>query len=607
MSLGITVDFTANLAKFSGQMDQMAGKLDQFQRRAETMSSRINGAFSALGVGISAAGLVSFVKSGIDAADALNDMADRSGIAIEKLAGLEYAVKLGDTSMEAFVASSNKLSINVSKNAEDFAKLGITAKDPVETFKQLADVFSGIDDPQQRAAFGAATLGKTYAEMAPLLMQGAAGIQALIDKGIEHNPITEKQAKLAGEFNDKLDELSSKSMGFRTTFSIGVLSPLASFAEEIDKAMEKSGVFLGTLQGLSNGYKNFSLSENGAGGGLSKELDDLNVKIAETKQTLRDKRVGPNASGGQPPVVIKAEETLNALLQERSELLKKITDQRRADVEKPTNPKTDSTAIDNFNNKVKDETDESGKKFAAASKHVEKYRTEIDSLNKSLSDTAERLAKQRPENLLSLQEITATPEQQSEFRRKSLVEKNIEFDKANKTGNFAEAARIAQEREQLAFDNAREDLYGVKSGELPSYKAFDAKQNYSKAIEASKKALDRFQAGIQTGVTGQPDVVAIDGKSQTQGKPGTVDGKTDVATQISQFEQLGKLMDRVEKPIKIDVSSNAAEQISLIDQLLQRMATIDSSVTNGTASGASDSNNTAQSLSTEVLKRGSRV
>jgi hypothetical protein len=224
-----------------------------------------------------------------------------------------------------------------------------------------------------------------------------------------------------------------------------------------------------------------------------------------------------------------------------------------------------------------------------------------------LADTAERLAKQRPDNLLQLNDITATPQEQADQRRQSLTQKNIEFDKANKSGNLADAARIAQEREQLAFENAREDLYGVKSGELPSYKAFDAKQNYSKAIEASKKALDRFQAGIQTGVTGQPDVVAIDGKSQTQGKPGTVDGKTDVATQISQFEQLGKLMDRVEKPIKIDVSSNAAEQISLIDQLLQRMATIDSSVTNGTASGASDSNNTAQSLSTEVLKRGSRV
>jgi hypothetical protein len=218
-----------------------------------------------------------------------------------------------------------------------------------------------------------------------------------------------------------------------------------------------------------------------------------------------------------------------------------------------------------------------------------------------LADTAERLAKQRPDNLLQLNDITATPQEQADQRRQSLTQKNIEFDKANKSGNLADAARIAQEREQLAFENAREDLYGVKSGELPSYKAFDAKQNYSKAIEASKKALDRFQA------SNQPDVVAIDGKSQAQGKPGTVDGKTDVATQISQFEQLGKLMDRVEKPIKIDVSSNAAEQISLIDQLLQRMATIDSSVTNGTASGASDSNNTAQSLSTEVLKRGSRV
>ena len=231
MALGITVDFNANLAKFSGQMDKMATQLDKFQSKTESMTARVNNVLGGLGVGISAAGLAAFVKSGIDAADALNDMADRSGIAIEKLAGLEYAVKIGDTSMEAFVASSNKLSINISKNAEDFAKLGITAKDPVEAFKQLADVFSNIDDPQKRAALGAAALGKSYAEMAPLLMMGADGIQALIDKGRAHNPVTAEQARLAGEFNDNMQLLSDSMSHFNIIVSGSVIESLADMAE----------------------------------------------------------------------------------------------------------------------------------------------------------------------------------------------------------------------------------------------------------------------------------------------------------------------------------------------------------------------------------------
>lgn len=243
MALGVTVDFNANLVKFSAQMDKMAGQLDKFQRHAETMSSRVNSALAGLGVGLSGGGLLSFVKSGIDAADALNDLADRSGIAIEKLAGLEHAVKIGDTSIESFVSASNKLSINISKNAEDFAKLGITASDPVDAFMQLADVFSSIEDPQQRAAFGAAALGKSYAEMAPLLMMGADGIQELIDKGREYNPVTAEQARLAGELNDKIGELQSRFQGFSLVIAGPVVDSLNEFGRSVEFAIAQADGF----------------------------------------------------------------------------------------------------------------------------------------------------------------------------------------------------------------------------------------------------------------------------------------------------------------------------------------------------------------------------
>jgi hypothetical protein len=183
----------------SKQAEASVGRVNAALKGLEASSQKLNGMLAGMGVALSVSGFAAFVKSGIDAADALNDLADRSGIAIEQLAGLEYAVKIGDTSMESFIGASNKLSINISKNAEDFAKLGITANDPVEAFKQLADVFSSIEDPQQRAAVGATALGKSYAEMAPLLMMGAEGIQELIDTGREHNPVTAEQARLAGE------------------------------------------------------------------------------------------------------------------------------------------------------------------------------------------------------------------------------------------------------------------------------------------------------------------------------------------------------------------------------------------------------------------------
>ncbi|MGZ5000619.1 MAG: hypothetical protein ACXV7F_09980, partial [Methylomonas sp.] len=159
MALGVTVDFNAHLGNIAGQVDKINDQLNRFQAKAETMSGKVNKAFGALGVGLSVAGVASFVKSGIDAADALNDMADRTGIAVEKLAGFQLATKLADTDMEAFSKSANKLSIYIAKNSEEMAKLGVSAKDPAEAFLQFADAFSQIEDPQRRAALGAAVLG----------------------------------------------------------------------------------------------------------------------------------------------------------------------------------------------------------------------------------------------------------------------------------------------------------------------------------------------------------------------------------------------------------------------------------------------------------------
>ena len=272
----------------SKQAEDSVGRVNAALRGLESSSSKLNGLMAGLGVSLSAAGFAAFVKNGIDAADAMNDLADRSGIAIEKLAGLGYAVKIGDTSIESFVSASNKLSINIAKNADDFAKLGISAQDPVDAFKQLADVFSNIEDPQQRAAFGAAALGKSYAEMAPLLMLGADGIQELIDKGREHNPITAEQARLAGEFNDKLEELRNRSSNASIVIAGPLIEALNAFANGIAFANEQMDGFdpLGWLN--AGGY---------GASGKSGQLQYINEQINETSASIE--KLKTQGVGGQ--------------------------------------------------------------------------------------------------------------------------------------------------------------------------------------------------------------------------------------------------------------------------------------------------------------------
>ena len=168
----------------------------------ETSARSINGVLAGLGAGVSAGALTAFVKGTIDSADAMNDMAIRTGTSVEALARYQLAAKQSGTDLESLSQSMGRLSVFMAKNADEAARLGITAKDPVDAFAQLADVIGQVEDPAQRNALAMKVLGKSYAEVMPLLAQGG---DALREQAA--GPYAERMAKLAvaaDEFNDSL-------------------------------------------------------------------------------------------------------------------------------------------------------------------------------------------------------------------------------------------------------------------------------------------------------------------------------------------------------------------------------------------------------------------
>ncbi|MBE0437014.1 MAG: hypothetical protein IBX56_14575, partial [Methylomicrobium sp.] len=390
MAMGITVDFNANMVQFAQQVDKIQGRMDQFQAHSEITVKRVNSIMSSLGVGLSVAGIAAFVKSGIDAADSLGKLSTRTGVAVEQLAGLKLAAELSDTSLDQIGRSINKLSIEIGRNGEAFAELGITAKEPVEAFLQLTDLFNSIEDPQRRAALMARTLGKEYAQLAPLMDQGSAAIRQQIAEGQRLNPITAESAQRAAEFNDAMTRMATRSEGARNALAIGVLEPLSFIAEALDDNIKKSGLLKGLWDGLIEGWQNFALSDTG--GGLSDDLDEINRKIGETKFQLLELRNERGDSGGQLKEEVEAERVLNDLIQERDRLIKGISDQRRAAADSPVKTETaeQKAAIDRLigggraGEKQGDLAREAARIFEATRTPVERYGAEIDKLNELL-------------------------------------------------------------------------------------------------------------------------------------------------------------------------------------------------------------------------------
>lgn len=193
-----------------------------------------------LGAGISVAGFAAFAKTGIDAADALNDMSQRLGVSVKDLASFKLAAEQSGTSLDGVGNGIARLSRSIGeaeggnkKLAETLRTLGITARDPKEAFFQLAEATQRIQDPAQRAALLSQVLGKSYQELVPLLNQGG---DALRESARQSESFADSMSRLAPDadrFNDQLAQLKINASGFGASVLVDVVPALNEFVERI--------------------------------------------------------------------------------------------------------------------------------------------------------------------------------------------------------------------------------------------------------------------------------------------------------------------------------------------------------------------------------------
>ncbi len=123
--------------------------------------------------GIGSAGLVAMVgltKRFADAGGAIDDMAQRTGLAAEEVGGLSYAAQMSGTSIESVEAAIKKMQ-----------KSGAGAgKGTMADFLELAGSIAAIEDPSQRAAKAMEIFGKSGADLLPMLADGGDGIRRMI-------------------------------------------------------------------------------------------------------------------------------------------------------------------------------------------------------------------------------------------------------------------------------------------------------------------------------------------------------------------------------------------------------------------------------------------
>jgi hypothetical protein len=251
----LTIEMAANLVRLEKDMASARKTVDGAMSSIQKSVSSAQSALATLGVGLSIGAFATLVTGAINAADKLNDLNKATGITVENLAGLELAAKQSGGDLDGIAQSINKLSVQMGQDAEKFKLIGVTAKDPLEAFKQLSDMFVKIEDPQLRAAFAAEALGKSWQSAAPLLAEGGERIQQMVDKGAALSKVSPELVKAADDFNDKLAEVALAAKGATMQLAEGLLPILQVLADEFAESQRTGGNLSIIVDGIAIAFE----------------------------------------------------------------------------------------------------------------------------------------------------------------------------------------------------------------------------------------------------------------------------------------------------------------------------------------------------------------
>lgn len=296
MALDMNVALKIN-AGVTGQqaVDQLRTSMDKLDNAAGAVSKGFGLAKAAVGafaVVQAAQAVLSFASNTIDAADALNDMSERSGIAVGTLSELEYAAKLNGSSLDELQAALTKVSVKATDAATGnktaavaFDALGIAVKNAdgsmrssLEITEEIGDAFKNISDPTLKSALAVEIFGKSGAKLIPVLENMWASREEAKELGAV---VGDDFVKAAAEFNDNMDRMAFMSKGFAGAILADVLPALSGMFKEMTTGIKVFGSFGNALFniGTSNPFR--TPAENAVAYG--KELDALDSKVRQLR------------------------------------------------------------------------------------------------------------------------------------------------------------------------------------------------------------------------------------------------------------------------------------------------------------------------------------
>lgn len=273
-ALGLAMQISANTAQLAQAVADVNAKLDSMGEAGKKASSDLStlknieigklalgGIQAATSAFLSLTGAVtgavtsvtSFALSVGEELDALNDVANRTGVGVEALQAYARAAADTGVSVESFAKQIQKLTLNIGKATVDekaqkkFEELGIVFSDlkeatPEKQFEMVVDALAGIADPAERAAKAVQFFGKGGIELGELFTLGPGALTQMREEAISLGQVVSEDAvKAIDSMNDSFATVWATVKGLAGSILGELAGPISTIAQELLGVIKQAG------------------------------------------------------------------------------------------------------------------------------------------------------------------------------------------------------------------------------------------------------------------------------------------------------------------------------------------------------------------------------
>ena len=273
-ALGLAMQITANTAQLAQAVADINSKLDSMGDAGKKAASDLGtlknieigklalgginaatSAFTSLSTSVLSAGqsVASFALSVGEELDALNDVANRTGVGVEALQAYARAAADTGVGVEAFAKQMQKLTIAIGQASLDekaqkkFEELGLVfeelkAASPEKQFEQIVDAISQIADPAERAATAVKFFGKGGIELGELFTLGPGALTQMREEAVSLGQVVSEDAvKAIDNMNDSFGAVWATVKGLAGSILGELAGPISQIAQDLLGVIKEAG------------------------------------------------------------------------------------------------------------------------------------------------------------------------------------------------------------------------------------------------------------------------------------------------------------------------------------------------------------------------------